>query len=379
MVVDIIRSIYEMFLRNMVQIPFLKPIINALLQVPGINFIVALIFWRPVFAILFVPGFLALTIALIYIIWFERKAAARVQWRYGPLEVSRRVGGIIQPIADLFRYLFQEIIIHREAHGKYLILFPILALTFAAIAAIVIPASPPGVEIVTGGKTTGIWGIYSDYGVIIVLAISVLLTICILGLGWAAHSRFAYIGTVREAFMYVACEIPLIISVLSMIILYGTANPIEISFKQWIPGALLNPIAFITFLIAMIMSTGKIPFDIAEAEQEVALGPYVEYTGLLFGLSMTIPYEKLYVLSLLCTLLFLDSFWGPQIPYFGDLSYAIWLGIKVIVLMMIVVFLRSAYPRYRIDQAIKIGWKYLLPMSIISLAISIAWRVSGLI
>ena len=373
------EAVYKLFLSNMVNIPFLKPIINALLQVPVINVIVALIFWRPIFAVLVTPGLLALTIALIYIIWFERKAAARVQWRFGPLEVSRRVGGLIQPIADLFRYLFQEIIIHREAHADYFIVFPVLALILAVLAAVTIPISPPGVPVIPEGTTTGIWGIFSEYGVIVVLAILTLLTVCILGLGWASHSRFAYVGVVREAFMYVACEIPLIISVLAMIVLYGTANPLEISLKQKIPGALLNPLAFLTFMIAAVMSTARIPFDIPEAEQEIALGPYVEYSGLLFGIAMTISYDKMYVLALLSTLLFLCSFWGPQIPYFGDLSYAIWMGIKTIVVMMIFVFLRSVYPRYRVDQAIRIGWKYLLPMSIVSLLISIGWRLSGLI
>ncbi len=375
----LIERMYKMFLSDMVNIPLLTPIIDALLQVPGLNLIVAILLWRPVFAVLFVPGLLALTVALIYIIWFERKAAARVQWRYGPLYISRRLGGILQPVADLIRYTFQEIVVHREARGGYMVLFPILALAFCVIAAIMIPASPPWIELAEGGRTTGIWGLMSDYGVIIAVAVLAMLTICIIGLGWASHSRFPYIGLVRESFMYVGFEIPLIVTVISMVVLYGTANPLEMSSRQWIPGALLNPLAFITFMIAMVMSTGRVPFDIAEAESEVALGPYVEYTGLLFGISFTIAYEKLYVLSLLCTLLFLGSFWGPQIPYLGDLSYAIWLGVKTIIVMMVVVFLRAAYPRYRVDQALRIGWKYLLPMSIASLIVSIALRASGLI
>ncbi|HID26447.1 MAG TPA: NADH-quinone oxidoreductase subunit NuoH [Methanosarcinales archaeon] len=356
-----IIGLFDMFKGNMVNIPLIQPLIDALLGLPIVNYLIALILWKPLFAILLLPGFGGMMTALLLIIWFERKLTARIQWRIGPLEVSRPIWGIIQPMADGIRYFFQEVIVHKDAHKLYFIQLPILAFFPALIPLLVIP----------GSET--IYGIRTIYAIPIILAVIALIPMTIVAMGWAANSRFAYIGSVREAFMYFAYEIPFIIAVLAMVMMYGSADPMVIVESQTIPyiGMVLNPFALITFLLVIAMATSRLPFEIPEADQEIAFGPFVEYSGILFGLVMTLAYEKMYIMCLLFTTLFLGGWNGPQIPMLGDLSGPIWLYVKTVVLMMMIVFLRSVYPRFRLDQAIKIGWNRVMSLSIVSFAFAL--------
>ncbi len=361
---NLLNTLFNIFLGNLVSIPILQPLFNALLKIPVIKYIVALILWRPAFAVLIFPGLLGLMIALGLIIWFERKLTAKVQWRYGPLEVSRPIGGIIQPLADGIRYLFQEVIIHRDAHKAYFIQFPILSFIPALLPILVIPAG-------------AIVAIRTPYAIPIIVAVIALIPVIILGIGWATNSRFAYIGTVREAFMYFAYEVPFIIAVLAMVLMYGSTDIYTIVEKQTIPGAILNPLACLVYFIAVAMATSRFPFEIPEADQEIAFGPFVEYSGIMFGIVMTLAYEKLYLLCLLFSILFLGGWSGPMVPALGDLMPVIYFFIKTLVLMGIFVFFRSVYPRIRLDQALKFGWSHLLSISIFSLALGIVLRVAG--
>ncbi len=349
----------------MVKITFLEPIINALLQIPVIGPIVNFLLWRPIFAVWFSPGLICLAIALIYVIWWERKAAARVQWRFGPLEISRRVGGIIQPISDLIRYTLQEIIIHEEADPAYFIHVPVLGFIFALLPILFLPAGP------------NLYAIHTGYDILIATILVSIFNVVIILAGWASTDKWSYIGTVREAFMYVAYEIPFILSVLSMIIAYSTADPFSIvnaQVKTYIPGAILNPVAFVTAMIATAMATSRFPFDIVENDTDIVVGPYTEYGGLIFGLTMTLSYEKMYVMSLLISILFLGGWSGPYLWPLGNLSALFWLGFRVYPLMMLFAFLRAVYPNYRLDQALRIGWRTLLALSIVSLIISLVER-----
>ncbi|MHC1636097.1 MAG: NADH-quinone oxidoreductase subunit NuoH [Candidatus Methanospirareceae archaeon] len=344
---------------NMVEIPFLKPILDSLSTIPVINYIITLILWKPIFALLFAPGLVSLMLIVIFMIWFERKLTARIQWRIGPKEVSRHIGGIIQPIADALRYLFQEVIEHKEAQTPYFIQFPIISF---------IPVLLP-ILFVNAGD---IIAIRSPYAIQIMAAFVCLIPVMILGIGWASNSRFAYVGTIREAFMYFAYEIPFIITLIAMLILYGTSDPIEIVARQSsIPGIILNPVAALAFFIAIAMATSRLPFEIPEADQEIAFGPFVEYSGIIFGLVMMLAYEKMYVLGLMMTLLFLGGGNGPMIGPLGDLSGVTWFLLKTLVVLMLLAFLRSIYPRYRLDQGLRVGWTLMLILSLIALLLSI--------
>ena len=293
------------------------------------------------------------------IVYFERKLTARVQWRVGPLEVCRPIRGVIQALADGIRYFFQEVIVHKEVHRPYFVQLPILAFIPVLIPIMFIPAG----EVV---------GIKTPYAIQLIVAFLALIPITIVAIGWASNSRFAYIGSVREAFMYFAYEVPFVIAVMAMIFLYGSGDPYVAVQKQTIPGAILNPIAFIVYIIAMLMATSRLPFEIPEADQEIAFGPFVEYSGILFGLVMTLAYEKLYIMALLFTILFLGGWAGPEIPGLGDLTPVIWLVLKTVIVISILVIVRSIYARYRLDQALRLGWSAILALSLVGLIIGVA-------
>jgi NADH-quinone oxidoreductase subunit H len=368
--IQLIYSIIQYILtRPEVNIPFLNPIIDFLNKVPIINIIVHLILWRPIFDLLFAPGLVSVIIALIYIIWFERKLTAKVQWRIGPLEVSRPIGGFLQPFADLFRYTFQEFVVPQQADRNYFIHAPAIVFILSTLPIFFIPIGP----MEANGVVNGIYGIYTGYDVLIALALITLFNVGIILIGWASNDRFTYIGTVREALLYTGYEAVLILSAISILLIYGTADPFKIVDWQvaHLPGIIINPLAFLAFVIATLMATSRFPFEIAEADTEIVLGPYTEYSGVIYGLVMTMSYEKLYVLSLLIVLLFLNGWAGPYIPPLGALSYAIWFGIKTYIVMMILVFTRAVYGRYRPDQALKMSWSSLLGLAVASLILSL--------
>ena len=210
------------------------------------------------------------------------------------------------------------------------------------------------------------------------VALISLMPVFILGVGWASNNRFAFIGTVREAFLYFAYEIPFIIVVLAMIVLYGTSNTVGVIDAQrdgfW--GIIQNPLAALVFFIAVVMATARLPFEIPEADQEVSFGPFVEYSGIAFGLAFVMGYEKMYVLSAIMTMLFLGGGSGPVIPGMGDLSYGLWFVVKTLVVLVVMANLRGVYPRYRLDQGLRIGWGAMLILAFVALVWSIViWVV----
>ncbi|MEM4702416.1 MAG: NADH-quinone oxidoreductase subunit H, partial [Archaeoglobaceae archaeon] len=160
--------------------------------------------------------------------------------------------------------------------------------------------------------------------------------------------------------------------VISMIYLYGSGDPyVAVEKQSNVPGAILNPVAFLIFLITMLMATSRLPFEIPEADQEIAFGPFVEYSGMLFGLVMVLAYEKLYIMALLFVILFLGGWNGFYIEILGDLNAPIWLFIKAVIVISIVAMVRSMYARYRIDQTLRYSFSWLLALSIVALAIGV--------
>ncbi len=324
-----------------------------------IKWLIDLLFKPYIFAPIFFPGILTAFILIILLIWLERKIAAKVQLRYGPLYVSKRLGGILQLVADLLRFLFAEPIIPRDADKLAFILGPVLLFGTAYIPSALIPVSDSFIPF------------RSEVSLLVILALLSLSPLFDLVIGWASNNKFSLIGGLREGYLIVSYEIPLFMSTLAIVMLYGTLDIVEIALQQrW--GLILNPIAALTFLLVIFMSTARFPFEIAEAETELVMGPYTEYSGILYGLTMGASYVKMYVLSLLFTILFLGG-WNPVFWPFtlhtvlpGFITLA-----KAIVIMVIGIFLRSVYPRYRIDHALNIGWKTLISLSFAAVGYSL--------
>ena len=192
--------------------------------------------------------------------------------------------------------------------------------------------------------------------------------------GWASNDKFTFIGTAREALMTLAYEVPLLLAILSMIITYETGKPLDIIyFQRALPGIVLNPISFIVFVISIMMITSRFPFEIPEAETEIVFGPFTEYGGILFALSMGSVYVELYSLSLIATMTYLGGWWGPGIM--NNVTCIFWTLMKTFILMIVLVLLRAIYPRLRVDQALTFSWKFLFTLGIISVFWSLFLRV----
>ncbi|NPB00384.1 MAG: NADH-quinone oxidoreductase subunit NuoH [Crenarchaeota archaeon] len=316
-------------------------------------------------AVLLVPGLGATFIFALVLVWLERKLAALVQHRYGPLRVSP-FEGILQPIADFIKLLVSEIIIPEESHKLLFISLPLIFDLVALLAVAFIPAA------------STLYIARSSISLIIILFLLMLASTIIAVMGWIASDKFTYVGAVREVLQSLAAEIPLILSFTSVILLTRTLDIYRIVlYQKSLPLALLNPLAFIVFIICALMATSRFPFEVPEAETEIVFGPYTEYSGALFALSFLGVYVKIYVYSMLASCLFLGGWYGP-LSGLGVIPQVFWTYLKASIVAIFMVLTRAAYPRIRIDQVLRIGLGTLTLMGTCACALSLLLSCIGL-
>jgi len=314
---------------------------------------------RSVFAPLVYPGLLAFTVVALFIIWAERKITARVQMRVGPYYVSPRLGGALQLLADGVRIAFQEVIIPRQVERYSFILAPVLGFAVTAMALAVVPGGP------------GVYGFRSSVGLLVAYALLGLAPLLVVVMGWAANNKFTQIGAAREILVSVAGEVTLLASLLAAAMMYGTMDLVEIVEAQaaaGVPGIVANPVAALLFFIAALLIADRVPFDLVLGEQEIVQGPYTEYSGVLFALTMALDYLKLYILMML----FADVFLGGWMPFSDPLLGSAAVFAKTVALMLAAVFLRSVYARMRLDQVASMFWSKLFPLALIAFVLSAA-------
>ncbi len=330
--------------------------------------IIPLIIWliEDLLYVIIFPGLVTVMVLAIIIIYIERKIAGKVQMRFGPLWVSKRIGGALQSVADLLRFSFQSFIVPEGADRLAFILAPGLMFAFSMIPLIFVPVGPYYSLLFPAGLT-----------VLLSVALILVTPIYAIVIGWSSDNKFSFVGSLREAFLLMSYEIPFIFSVLSMVIFYRTLNYIDAVASQYrfLPGIILNPVAAVVMLIVMIRTTGRFPFDITEADSELVMGLFTEYSALFFGVGMATPYVELYVYSLIFSLLFLGGWWPAPLyspgPIMGLILPGLVVVVKAFIVMTILVFLRSVYPRYRLDQAVRSGWGYVMGLSALAVVISI--------
>lgn len=323
------------------------------------NFVISPAFFIP----LIFPGLLTLLVALLGLIWFERKITAKVQMRYGPLYILKTFGGAIQMVADLLKYLFSEFILPKDADKKVFVIAPILFFTFAMLPIVALPIS------------STFTAVNSDLTLLLVPAIGTLAPLTVILIGWSSNNKYSFIGSLREGYMMMSYEIPMFITILAMALSYNSLNLIEIVGKQtgFMWGIVINPLAAVVFFGTLLMTSSRFPFDISEAESEIVVGPYTEYSGIVFIFCLGAPYVKLYVLSLFFSEVFLGG-WNPLIwpisasPILSGLAVLV----KAAVIMALCVFMRTVYARYRLDQALRLGWHKLFALSILAVILSLA-------
>ncbi|MFQ5987963.1 MAG: NADH-quinone oxidoreductase subunit NuoH [Dehalococcoidia bacterium] len=328
---------------------------------------ISLILEPEVFIPFFYPGLVVLTLTLLGIIWLERKLTAKVQRRYGPLYVARKLGGAPQLMADGIKFVFSEQIIPRGTDKLVFIFGPLLLFTFSVLPVIGIPLSP------------GYTAIASDISLLIVVALVVIAPIVLLMVAWGSNNKFSLIGGLRDGYLMISYEVPIILSILAMAALYNSLNLIEIAEVQagtW--GIFLNPLAALAFFAAMLIATGRFPFEIAEAETEIVAGWTTEYSSSLYMVNMAASYIRMYVMAHLFTLVFLGG-WNPIpgfLPASGPLP-GLMIFVKSLAVMGLMVLLRSIYPRFRVDQGVRIGWHKLFTLSMAAIALSVILVASG--
>jgi len=322
--------------------------------------------WIAVVEAFLVINLLLLTFA--YMTWVERKVLARMQLRYGP----NRAGpvGLLQPIADLVKLIRKESFFPASAVDALYIFAPVLS-AFTALAAFSVIPFGPGWEI-AGYQVNGVVANVS-IGLILVFALSSLGIYGFIVGGWASHSKFALLGSMRTCAQMVSYEVSLTFAVLGVVLMGRSLNLVDIVHKQhqtiWF--AAPQVVGLIVFFIGGIAETNRPPFDLPEADTELVAGYHTEYSGMRFGLFQMGEYVNMITLSALTVTLFFGGWYGPWAPL-GPL----WFLIKLLIVIFFFLWIRATVPRLRYDQLMRFGWKVLLPVATLNALITAACVVA---
>lgn len=306
--------------------------------------------------IIIIAGMIATALALIlaagYVVWLERRGLAVLQDRYGP----NRCGpfGLLQPIADALKLLTKEYFQPHFADKFLYNLAPRLVVFSVLVSFVVIPLAP-GIS----------WAANFNIGLLFILALSSLHAYGVFLGGWASQSKFSQLGSIRTIAQLVSYELAMGISVLGVVMLAGSFNLETIVQKQTIPYVVLQPLGFIIFMIAGIAETHRLPFDMPEAENELASGYNTEYGGMAFAMFFLGEYLGIVLIAALTATLFLGGWHGPFVDEYHWIGM-IWLALKTLAIVLFFIWMRASVPRTRYDQLMTIGWKYLLPLSLVN-------------
>lgn len=327
--------------------------------------------------------------AVPVMVWFERRGSAWIQGRVGP----NRVGpfGLLQPVADVMKFVFKENFVPAQASKFYYHLAPAIA-AIAPLAAFA--AIPFGSYLIINGQEVPLQIAQLDMGVLSVLAFAGLEVYPIMLAGWASNNKYAIFGALRGSSQMVSYEIGMGLSLVSMLLIYGSLDLnaiVQYQSEAWfgvIPrwGMFMNPIAFIIFLIAIFAETNRLPFDLPEGDSEIVAGYHVEYGATKFAMFFFAEYVAMIMASSLLVTLFAGGY--SLLPGLGLLSSGVsgLLGLeaagaqnlvavlqalsfifKVGCVMFFFVWVRWTLPRFRFDQLMNLGWKILFPIALANL------------
>ena len=330
--------------------------------------------------------------------WVERKQSAIMQDRIGANRASIfgiRAMGLLHPLADAVKMLTKEDFMPTHADRLLFVLAPFVSVFFALAAFASIPF---GDTLTVAGRTLELQAVTLNVGILYVLAMLSLGVYGLMMAGWASANNYALLGGQRAAALMISAEIAIGASLMGVVMVYGSLNMQDITraqgqpllpqlFGSWIPawGILTQPLAFVIFLTAGIAATKRIPFDMPEGESEI-IGYFVEYSGMKFGMFAMADFLETVVIAGMSTAMFLG---GWQIPYLQSGGFAFPWGqsvalpallvtvlqvgaflTKVVVMIWFLMLVRWTLPRFRYDQAMRLGWLGLFPLCILNLVVT---------
>jgi len=311
--------------------------------------------------------------------WVERRACAYIQDRPGP----NRVGpfGLFQPLADVAKFMFKEDVTPAAADTVLYLMAPVLALLPAFTTFVVIPFGP---DVAAAGRTIRLIVADVDTGVLLFLALSSLSVYSLVMAGYASNNKFSLMGSIRASAQLISYELALTLSVLAVLLPVGSFRLAEVVAHQrhlwnFIPQIL----GFLVFLVSAFAETNRLPFDLPEAESELIAGFHTEYGSMRFALFFMAEYTNMAALSALGVTLYFGGWSLPFITYphgwLGGVLGLVTLVAKIAICMVIFVWVRWTFPRFRYDQLMRLGWKVLLPVSILNLILVAALTVAGVL
>jgi NADH-quinone oxidoreductase subunit H len=323
-------------------------------------------------AIKIVVVLVPLILGVAYFTYWERKILGWMHARIGPNRVGWK--GLLQPFADVIKMLLKEVVVPANANRFLFLTAPVLSLVPALAVWAVVPLS----------DTFVIADI--DAGLLYVLALTSLGVYGVILAGWASNSKYAFLGAMRSAAQIVAYEIAMGFALVGVLMAGGSLNLGDIILAQQGTSVLswfiipLFPL-FVVYFISGVAETNRAPFDVAEGESEIVAGFHVEYSGIAFGLFFLAEYANMILITALTVVFFLGGWLSPlaglipesafSTPIIGGLLEALagpsigWLLLKMVVFCFFFLWFRATFPRYRYDQIMRLGWKVLIPVTIV--------------
>jgi len=318
-----------------------------------------------------VIAIIVLLTAVAYTVWLERKVVGHIQNRWGPTRVGPF--GLLQPLADGLKFIFKEDLTPPHVYKPLFIAAPMIALIFALTSISVIPI---GNWVTIGSIHTPLEITDVNVGLLIVLGITSLGVYGVALAGWSSNSKYSLLGGLRASAQMVSYEVSLGLSLVGVLILTGSFNLRDIVLAQsgtfwgfiprWNIFHGLQFVAFFVYLIAAYAETNRVPFDLPEAETELVAGYHTEYSAMKFAMFFMAEYANMITVACLASLLFLGGWngwlFGPA--WLKAILPVFWFGLRVFFFLFLYIWVRGTLPRFRYDQLMAFGWKFLLPLAL---------------
>jgi NADH-quinone oxidoreductase subunit H len=301
----------------------------------------------------------------------ERRVLAFIQGRVGPNRVG--YGGILQPFADFIKTMMKEDLVPDQSTRFVFLLAPMIAIITAIMAIVVYPFGPvitiPFLDVAIPLRIAQF-----DVALLYVLGVTSVGVYGIALAGWSSNNKYSLMGGLRSSAQMISYELALGLSLVGVVLLSGTLDIYRIVEQQsgwwgmnW--NIFYQPLGFIIYLIAAIAETNRVPFDLPEAETELVAGFHTEYSSIKFLLFFNAEYINMITVSMLATTLFLGGWNGPGVATFPLLG-VVYFFAKILFFLFLYIWLRGTLPRFRFDQLMDFGWKFLLPVAILNIILT---------